>query len=57
MSQNGDHVSQASINRGGESDHFTSDSNKFNLPDIKKPPYDPDINSENFKNLINNLPH
>ena len=56
MSQNGDHASQTSMNRG-ESDNFTSDSNKFNIPDIKKPTIDPDINSENIKNIINKLPH
>ena len=56
MSQNGDHASQTSMNRG-ESDNFTSDSNKFNIPDIKKPTVDPDINSENIKNIINKLPH
>lgn len=56
MSQNGDHASQTSMNRG-ESDNFTSDSNKFNIPEIKKPTVDPDINSENFKSIINKLPH
>ena len=56
MSQNGDHASQTSMNRG-ESDNFTSDSNKFNIPEIKKQIIDPDINSENIKNIINKLPH
>ena len=56
MSQNGDQISQASMNRG-ESDNFTSDSNKFHikLPAIKKRA-DPEINSERFIEYVNNLP-
>ena len=40
----------------GESDHFTSDSNKFNIPDIKKAPIDPNLNSEPILGFVNKLP-
>jgi hypothetical protein len=55
MSQNGDQVSQSSMHRG-ESESYTSDSNKLRLPEIKKQRADPEINSDRIIGFVNNLP-
>lgn len=43
------------MNRG-ESDNFTSDSNKINIPEIRKQPTDPEINSDTFIGFVKKLP-
>lgn len=53
--QNGDAVSQSSMHRG-ESDYYTSDSNRLKLPEIQKQKADPDINSDRFINIVDGLP-
>ena len=40
----------------GESESYTSDSNKFKIPEIPKLKPDPDINSARIIGFMNNLP-